>query len=64
MSLNAPCLNCPNKIIGCHSTCDLYIAFQKENNKKIEERKKYNEIKCMWYDLKKEKYKRLNNKRR
>lgn len=40
----APCKDCPNREVGCHSTCDKYIVFRKERdelnkiiNKKKEE---------------------------
>ena len=29
MKAKSPCLNCPDRTIGCHSTCEKYIEFQK-----------------------------------
>jgi hypothetical protein len=28
--MTAPCLNCENRKVGCHSTCEEYIKFDKE----------------------------------
>lgn len=25
-----PCLNCEDRILGCHSTCEKYIAYKNE----------------------------------
>lgn len=27
--MQAPCKNCPDRQLGCHSTCEKYIAFDK-----------------------------------
>jgi hypothetical protein len=29
----APCKNCPNRKVGCHSTCQKYLDFRKEVDK-------------------------------
>lgn len=29
--INAPCKDCSNRIVGCHSTCEAYKQFQLEN---------------------------------
>lgn len=29
---NAPCMNCNERIIGCHSTCKKYEQFKNESN--------------------------------
>ena len=34
MSLSAPCKDCGDRVIGCHSTCDKYRQF-------VNERKEY-----------------------
>ena len=34
MSLSAPCKDCGDRVIGCHSTCDKYKQF-------LDERKEY-----------------------
>ena len=28
-----PCLNCPDRFIGCHSTCEKYKEWSKEDKK-------------------------------
>ena len=28
----APCLNCQNIFLGCHDTCEKYLAFRKERD--------------------------------
>lgn len=46
--VQSPCKNCEDRMVGCHSTCEKYKAFQQENdaNNKIirENRKKENDI--------------------
>ena len=27
--MKSPCLDCPDRHLGCHSTCEKYISFQK-----------------------------------
>ena len=37
---DAPCLNCPDRCAGCHSTCEKYLAFREARmqlNKEITE---------------------------
>lgn len=33
---NAPCKNCGDRFVGCHSICPLYKEFQEFNNKRRE----------------------------
>lgn len=28
-----PCKNCPDRAVGCHSTCEKYLAAQREHTK-------------------------------
>jgi ribosomal protein S4 len=38
----APCKDCPDRKVGCHSTCKKYLAFRQERielNKKIYKQK-------------------------
>lgn len=40
--ITGPCLNCKDRSVGCHSTCDKYINFRKEldnHNEKIHNEK-------------------------
>lgn len=40
-SYNAPCKDCEDRMVGCHSVCQKYIDFKKESD----ERKARNKIK-------------------
>ena len=33
-NVTAPCKGCPDRFVGCHSTCDLYKQFRNELDKK------------------------------
>ena len=37
---NTSCKNCTKRTIGCHSTCQEYLAYKQELNKQREEEKK------------------------
>ncbi len=37
---NVPCKGCSDRVVGCHSTCEKYAEFVKENNKRLHEQKK------------------------
>ena len=36
--MTAPCKDCKDRAPGCHSKCEKYIAFDKENQKRRAER--------------------------
>lgn len=36
--MKAPCKDCPNRQIGCHSTCEKYLEFRKEVDRLKQER--------------------------
>ncbi len=36
--MNAPCKDCPDRVLGCHSTCEKYKAFQTERDRELEKR--------------------------
>lgn len=63
MSLKAPCLNCPNRMINCHSTCKSYIDYKNENEKIREEKHKINQLTQDWYGLKEQVFKKINKRR-
>ena len=42
---NAPCKDCPDRVVGCHSTCEKYIEYRKERDKFLEERMKETRLK-------------------
>jgi hypothetical protein len=31
--MKAPCKDCPNRKVGCHSTCEKYLDYRKEVDK-------------------------------
>ena len=35
MSLSAPCKDCGDRVIGCHSTCDKYKQFANERKEYV-----------------------------
>ena len=35
MSLSAPCKDCGDRVIGCHSTCDKYRQFANERKEYV-----------------------------
>lgn len=41
---NGPCKDCPNRAMGCHSTCEEYIAFRAECDALIDKRIKRREV--------------------
>jgi hypothetical protein len=63
MSLKAPCLNCPDRTINCHSICKLYIAYKNENDKIREKKRKLNQFTQDWYGLKEQVFKKINKGR-
>lgn len=36
--MNVPCKDCPDRNAGCHSKCERYAEFDKENKLRREER--------------------------
>lgn len=42
--LNSPCKDCPDRVLGCHSVCEKYLAFHKERTEYLEYRKKQNQL--------------------
>lgn len=45
----SPCLNCKNREIGCHSSCNKYINYNLGRKKYLNERRKEN---LEYYDYK------------
>ena len=62
MSLKAPCLNCNDRHVHCHSNCKLYMDFKLKNDKIREEKYKINKLVYDLYYLKKEKNKKLKRR--
>lgn len=40
----APCENCPDRRVGCHGTCEKYIAFQTAQLERTEKRRADKEL--------------------
>lgn len=37
MSLSAPCKDCGDRVVGCHSTCDKYKQFADERKEYVQQ---------------------------
>ena len=60
--MKAPCKDCPDRFVGCHSQCEKYIAFQKYREEYLEYRHKQNHLKDdLW---KTSRYSKMKKKRR
>lgn len=47
--LDAPCKDCPDRVVGCHGTCEKYIAFRKYRDELNERRIEENRVKdALW----------------
>lgn len=44
------CFNCKNRMINCHSTCELYLKEAEENKKRLEEERKQRQISSAIYE--------------
>ena len=59
----SPCLNCPDRQLGCHSRCEKYIEFQKvhleEKAMDFEERRQ----ECEYWSLRRQSRSRAINAR-
>jgi hypothetical protein len=56
--LSAPCKDCPDRYVGCHSKCEKYIAFNKERQEFLEKRSKANALEYeFWHTSRYRKYK-------
>lgn len=42
--MNTPCKDCPNRSVGCHSTCDPYKEFDAKRKEIREIRAKSNDL--------------------
>ena len=40
MSKMTPCLNCKDRVLGCHSTCREYLDFRRERDELLEKKQK------------------------
>ena len=59
----APCLNCLDRYLTCHSKCIKYLEFKERANILKEEINKNKRFEYDLQEFKKAKYKRINKKR-
>ena len=60
---NAPCKNCEDRCVGCHSSCQRYITFKHEIDEKNKEIREKKEKIWRQTDTKINGIKRIRNKR-
>ena len=48
--MTCPCKGCKDRYVGCHSKCDGYICYQKENEEKREARAQANDFEYGFID--------------
>lgn len=53
--LKAPCKNCKNRVLGCHSTCEKYKEFYELNEQRKAEQDKAREIDLVLHSYNKSK---------
>jgi hypothetical protein len=60
--LKAPCKDCPNRHYLCHSECEKYIEYKKQNDeireKRLKDNQTKNDIFCTYHCLKPKKRRR------
>ena len=56
------CMDCPDRKVGCHSTCESYKRFREELTVQNESIHKYKVSQQTLQEFFKNKYKRLGNK--
>lgn len=42
--MQAPCKDCPDRVVGCHSTCEKYIEFRKYRDEYLAWKQKENKL--------------------
>lgn len=62
--MKAPCKDCPDRQVGCHSTCEKYIEFKKEADEQRQERIARSEINQFVRESNERRYKRFRNHKR
>lgn len=35
----APCKDCPDRVVGCHSTCERYKDYREEKDRELEQKR-------------------------
>ncbi len=60
---NAPCKDCKNRSIGCHTTCKQYLDFKEQHKREMKAFYDSNAIDCALRDLRLNRCERLKDKR-
>lgn len=60
----APCKDCPDRQVGCHSTCEKYIEFKKEADEQRLKRIEQGNINQYMREASERRYKHLKNRKR
>lgn len=60
--MRAPCKDCKDRMIGCHSTCEKYQAYRLQQDEIARQRRIGVERQTNYLDYKHEKTKRLGGK--
>ena len=62
-----PCYKCEDRIVGCHSTCERYIAYRKETdeqNKLIQKNRNLDSLRITYEIYRANRMKDISNKRK
>lgn len=62
--MKVPCYNCPDRFVGCHSTCSKYIEYDKNRKEVLANKKKDIDQRADFQRLEKVKYERLQRYRK
>lgn len=63
--MKAPCKDCPDRYVGCHSQCEKYIAFQKYREDYLKYKHEQNRLQDdLWKTSRFSKYKKNRGKPR
>ena len=62
--MKAPCKDCPDRQVNCHSTCEKYIEFKKESDRLREERFAKGEANRYEIERNNRRYKHFRNHKR
>jgi len=54
--MKSPCLNCTDRIIGCHSKCDPYITYTEWNHERSKNKEVEHEISNATYDIRQQRF--------
>ena len=42
--MSAPCKNCPDREIGCHSKCNKYLEFRKKRDEELDRKRREDDV--------------------